>query len=552
MEKRYDGKAEYVKKSDKWKISAPPHILMKLKRLFVGSEQKSYGVISISASEENSKDLEWFSSRYNLEFSDPNILESKVKAYDDRINSINQILDGKRANDNFDLAIPLREYQKVPSQIVLSSFGLLLADDLGLGKTAQAIALFARPDTRPAMVISPSHLTNQWEREIKKFAPGLTTHILKKSIPYPLVNDRNFPDVIITNYFKMKGWTGVLSGVVKTVVFDECQELRRSESDKYVCATSFAKNAVYRMGLSATPIYNVGLEFYNVINTLSPGVLGTQDEFRREWCHEDGRIKDPKTFGSFLRSSGVMLRRTREETKNLLPGVSKTVISVDHDTESFKNAKDQCTALAELILYPPDEKVDQRQIRSEFSMVMRKATGLSKAKSVATYVKMFLESEPNVILFGWHRDVYDIWLRELSEFKPVLYTGTESVREKERSRDEFISGRSRVMIISLRSGSGLDGLQEVCRNIVFGELDWSPGVHNQCIGRLYRDNQKDTVFCYFLVSDEGSDPTIMDVLGMKNGQIQGVMNNGSDLLETNEIDPNHVKTLAVNYLSKRQ
>jgi hypothetical protein len=60
--------------------------------------------------------------------------------------------------------------------------------------------------------------------------------------------------------------------------------------------------------------------------------------------------------------------------------------------------------------------------------------------------------------------------------------------------------------MSLRAGSGLDGLQQVCKVGVFGELDWSPGIHDQCEGRYHRDGQTEPSVSYFLVSDVGSDP----------------------------------------------
>lgn len=79
------------------------------------------------------------------------------------------------------------------------------------------------------------------------------------------------------------------------------------------------------------------------------------------------------------------------------------------------------------------------------------------------------------------------------------------------------------MIISLRSGAGLDGLQRVTSTVVIGELDWSPKVHEQNIGRVYRDGQKEPCVAYYLVADEGSDPVIADVLGLKEAQATGII-----------------------------
>src|SRR3546814_3341196 len=81
----------------------------------------------------------------------------------------------------------------------------------------------------------------------------------------------------------------------------------------------------------------------------------------------------------------------------------------------------------------------------------------------------------------------------------------------------------------------MDGLENVCRVAVCGGLDWSPGVHEQCIGRVHRDGQQDPVMAYFLVSEEGSDPVVSGVLGIKREQIESVRNPDAGLIERLEI-----------------
>jgi SNF2 family DNA or RNA helicase len=104
-----------------------------------------------------------------------------------------------------------------------------------------------------------------------------------------------------------------------------------------------------------------------------------------------------------------------------------------------------------------------------------------------------------------------------------MYTGDESETAKVASVAAFVEGRANVLIISLRAGAGLDGLQQVSRTVVIGELDWSPQVHQQNIGRVYRDGQSEPCVAYYLVADEGSDPVIADVLGLKEAQATGIV-----------------------------
>ena len=104
-----------------------------------------------------------------------------------------------------------------------------------------------------------------------------------------------------------------------------------------------------------------------------------------------------------------------------------------------------------------------------------------------------------------------------------MFTGSESASQKNAQKERFMSGDTNVMIMSLRSGAGLDDLQRRCSVVVIGELDWSPGVHQQIIWRLDREGQEQPVTVFFLVSEEGSDPPIMDVLGIKASEAHQIV-----------------------------
>jgi SNF2 family DNA or RNA helicase len=188
----------------------------------------------------------------------------------------------------YELALPPRDYQRAAADMLLRRDSLLLADDLGVGKSVSAICTLVAPDALPALIVVPKHLQRQWQREINRFAPGLSTTILRSGKPYDLrkIQRRQvpYPDVIICTYMKLVGWADTLAGVVKTVVFDEVQELRHSGTGKYDAAKFVADKADRRLALSATPVHNYGGEIWTVLNVLSPGELGDFGEFTREWC----------------------------------------------------------------------------------------------------------------------------------------------------------------------------------------------------------------------------------------------------------------------------
>lgn len=542
---------------------------MRLKRVFGKIDKRQHGVIYVAATEETARDLEWFMDRFPLEVVDDASHELKARAdrHRERTAAVDAILSGRIEVADFGLAMPLREYQEVAAEIAFQRNSLLLADDVGLGKTASAIGLMARSVTLPALVVTLTHLPRQWRDELGKFAPHLSTHIIKTGKPYDVLEKhcrgkrgpKVLPDVIIISYSKLSKWADTLAPLIRTVVYDEVQELRRSGSDKAAAARHISGATTWRMGLSATPIYNYGSEIWNVMQSIAPDSIGTWNEFLNEWCTavfgnqlDKAKIKDPKAFGSYMRESGLMLRRTRKDVGRELLPLNKCVEHIDADMKALESVTFSCAELAKSILHHGEAYRGQKMQQSEeFSNLLRQATGIAKAPFVAEYVRLLLEGEERVVIYGWHREVYSIWMDRLKEFKPVLYTGSESPTQKDAAKEAFMKGESRVLIISLRAGAGLDGLQFGCRTLVFGELDWSPGVHEQCEGRILRDGQKEPVFAYYLVADSGSDPTVAQVLGVKKQQISGIRHDGEgELFQELQNDGNRIKDLARDFLAR--
>jgi SNF2 family DNA or RNA helicase len=562
----FDGEAR------QWLVKAQPHVAIRVKRLFEKAAQFTAGEIKLADSLENCRELRWFLERYELEISatDRCRLDVRAEQHRERESLVEQMLAGLIAPRAFELAIPPRDYQRVGADLWIRMGGLLLADDTGIGKTCSAICALTDPRLRPACVVTLTHLMGQWRDQLQKFAPALTTHVVKGAQPYDIAAPKktrggqlslpgSFPDVVILCYSRLAGWSTTLAPLVSSVVYDEIQELRTGDASNKGSAAYEISGAVgWRLGLSATPIYNYGSEIYNVLRAVAPpDTIGTKEEFHREHCGAtDARgranLKDPKAFGTWLRSAGLMLRRTRKEVGRELPEVIRISHEIECDAAPLKEISGAAEQLAQMIVDRNGSQFDRMKAAGDFDMMMRHATGVAKAPYVAEFVRMLVtgNDEP-VVLFGWHRDVYSIWMERLADLNPVLYTGSESATQKAEAGRRFIEGESKLLIMSLRSGAGLDGLQAVPNAVVvFGELDWSPGVHSQCTDRVDRDGKREPTVVYYLLSDSGSDPAMADVLGVKRGQSEGLRNPQQDLIEKLDRTGERVRTLAEQYLAK--
>lgn len=239
--------------------------------------------------------------------------------------------------------------------------------------------------------------------------------------------------------------------------------------------------------------------------------------------------------------------------RKVSPGPKPNIIvqTIDHEVEALERVEHLAHALA--IRASTGTFEERGQAVRELDMMMRLNTGVAKAKAVAKYARIVAEAGEPLILLGWHRDVYDIWLSELSDLNPVMYTGTETPARKEEAKRRFLAGESDIFIMSLRSGAGLDGLQARAKVTIFGELDWSPQMHAQCIGRLNREGQAcwpEPVTAIFLVAVDGSDPPMMDVNGLKASQAHGIVDPGEERIVTRDVSK--LQSLVQRYLNRSE
>lgn len=442
----------------------------------------------------------------------------------------------------------------------------------------------------PAVVVVPTHLPDHWLRELAKTLPLLRTHVARTGNPFKGADAKGMmknPDVVIISYHKLKGWSSYLKGLARAVIFEEAQQLRNSTSDIYTACGELADAVDVVMGLTATPIYNYASEIYNVMAVLSPDALGSREEFAREWSGADSwndknGVAEPKALGTYLRNGGLMIRRTRAEVGRELPEIVRITHSVDCDEAELDKILEEggTFALAETILHS-ENKQDVFEASGQIDWQVRRATGVAKAPYVSAFSEMLLESEQKLMIFVWHRDVYEVLMERLAAYHPVMFSGSESPRQKDMARARFIGGddwekykpvaeraarernltyqgiaraleESRVFLMSMRSGSGLDGMQHVCNTGVFAELDWSPGIHDQCEGRYHRDGQQEPSVSYFLTSSVGSDPAVADVLNLKESGSRPVVDpDAATLVEAVDVR-NRMKLLARSILEKRK
>lgn len=539
----------------RWKLDGDPYVMTRLYKTLPFAKRSKSGKVSVPATDELARELMWVRQRYPFATQ----FEKELRTAAARHLKMESILsEGAALTESSHVAASfrpgkqLRDYQSRGAAHLRARRSLLLADELGLGKTVTALGGLNSKQSLPMLVLCPVSLMKQWAEKVKEFT-FLESHVIKSVSTYDLnlviecgacgetpTRPRpgqcrceycgkgqlrmRVPDVIICSYYRVHGWTTVFSKVCKAMVVDECQELRRSGSAKYSAVRNLAESMEYRLALSATPTHNLGGEIFNVLDVVEPGGLGSKSDFHSEWCafsasSKEPPLADPEAFGSFLQTTGRVLRRTRAQAGRELPQVQRIV----HPLESTLGGESAADAAALAQKFISADLGNSFAAGRSFEAMLYRETGLAKAAEVAEFVKLLLEGGDPVMLFGFHRGVYQIWLEKLAGYRPRLVTGSESAAQKAASVECFRRGETNLLICSLKSASGIDGLQNRCSVGVFGELDWSGAVITQGEGRYHRDGQGKACLTYLMLINDGSDPYMAETIGIKDKQLQGLL-----------------------------
>lgn len=548
--KKFYGKMTYDFRRQEWVIlDLQPHVVIKLKLVFQGININQKPPFVIKHSDAHILDLNWVMQRYPLRMSPSNKLEFKklLSEAQNKEEKLDKILHNHEVHEPIQLKseLQLRPYQRQAVDLFNETNHLLVGDDVGLGKTFITIGCLLNQTRLPALIVVKPHLLHQWERAIDEHT-NLRVHSIEKFDLYRLPN----VDVFITKYNMLSAWQDELASLnLGMVAFDEVQELRRMESLKYQGAKKIVSTAKSILGLSATPIYNYGDEFFNIMDIIKPGCLGvTKEQFIREWTTDGRTVDDPQALGAYLYDNYLMLRRTREAVGMEEFEFRKSIENVPFDEDVVANNSDEIMKLAEKLIH--GTYVEKGQAARSLDIKLRKVTGIAKARYVAQYSKFYIENGESIIITCWHRQVYDIICEELEDYNPLKYSGSETAKQKDDNVQAFRRGDSKVLLMSLRSGDGLNGLQDNCSTIIFSELDWSPAVHKQLKGRLSRDGQEEPIDVVFVVTDFGSDPIMIDKLGVKGSQSDGVIDPFSQEI-VKEIGESRLKEFAQKVLENK-
>lgn len=434
----------------------------------------------------------------------------------------------------------------------------LITDEMGLGKTIEALSyITTKPESLPVVIVSPLVTLVNWKREIEKHVllggnrpdnqKTLLNDTMKRNPIIKIVRSgKEEPlepaDFYIINYeLLQKRLKDISDRNPKGVVYDEIHYLRNIDTNKYRACKSLAsqQNIEFRIGLSGTPIYNRGIEMYNVCEIIKAGLLGDRDEFIRRYCRywfePDQTSEEGQSALSKKLKNTIMIRRKKIEVLQDLPEKIRLKQAIPINVEMYEEelqklfekidiAKDQLGAKTteqgmKEGLFELNKKIREMRIAE------RQIAGLAKAPHVIEYMENLLSDyvEDKFVIFCHHISVHNAIFHGLRQYNPVQIIGGQSDKQRQDAIDSFQnSEKNRVIICGLRAGNlGIN--LTASAYVIFAELDWSPSVHRQAEDRLHRIGQKSKVFAHYLEGSGTFDEILSHVLLNKTVEINNAL-----------------------------
>jgi SNF2 family DNA or RNA helicase len=432
----------------------------------------------------------------------------------------------------------LREYQKRGVSWIhyLENLGLngCLADDMGLGKSAQVIARLVQeregktkkgtPKLNPTLLIAPTSVVGNWQKEIEKFAPHLrsivhhgTQRIQKADALKKAVTNC---DVLITSFTLARKDAQLLESIDwHRLVVDEAQNIKNPKAAQTKAILKLP--AHYRLALTGTPIENRLLDLWSIFNFLNPGYLGKEAQFRQSFEIPIQKENDVMRSGTLRKLvEPFILRRV------------KTDQSIIKDLPDKVEQKQYCNLTKEQAsLYEAVVKDVEKQLQ-EVGGIQRKGlilATLMKLKQICNHPMQFLqdgsefapershkldrlaemiaeviEEGESLLVFTQFTEIGEAlqrYLKHTLHANTYYLHGGTSRQKREKMIAEFQDPETEPSIFILSLKAGGVGITLTKANHVFHfDRWWNPAVEDQATDRAFRIGQQKNVFVHKFVA----------------------------------------------------
>ena len=423
------------------------------------------------------------------------------------------------------------------------SFGGCLADDMGVGKTAQVLAMLEarRGKHGPTLVVVPRSLIFNWKEEAGRFTPKMRVY------DYTGLNrlavDFSAYDLVLTTYGTLRRDALRLKDVeFDYVVLDEAQAVKNSSTES-AKAVRLLKSA-HRLALSGTPVENHLGELWSLFEFLNPGMLGAASVF--QMTHGAGQGLDEesrKLLAQALRP--FILRRTKDQVVKELPAKTEQTIYCELEPEQrklynelrehyrgalLKRIETEGMGKAKIMVLEALLRLRQAACHPGLIDLKRSTEPSAKLDALLEQLREVLETGHKALVFSQFTSMLKI-LRSRLDQDGIVYEYLDGkTKDRQACVDRFQTDAGcKLFLLSLKAG-GL-GLNLTEAEYVF-LLDpwWNPAVEAQAVDRAHRIGQKKAVFAYRLIARDTVEEKVLELQKSKKDLAAAIVGEDNALI----------------------
>ncbi len=425
--------------------------------------------------------------------------------------------------------------------------GGVLADDMGLGKTLQTIAHLltekeqGRRD-RPSLVIAPTSLVGNWQRELARFAPQLRVVVLHGAKRKQVVDRIISADVVLTTYpVVVRDEELLTSRPWHLLILDEAQAIKNARSLAHRTVRQI--EARHRLCLTGTPIENNLTELWSLFDFLMPGLLGSAETFKTRFRHPI-EVEGNEERLQLLRQrvSPFILRRMKNEVVQELPPKTELVKPVelsDRQRELYESIRIAAHSevrkvirnkgLAASTVPVLDALMKLRQVCCDPRLVpvdaARKVKESAKLAALLELVEHQVAEERGVLVFSQFTSMLALIAEQLKRRAIDYVSLTGSTTDRQLPVDRFQRGEADVFLISLKAGgTGLNLTR--AETVIHYDPWWNPAAQAQATDRAYRIGQQNPVFVYNLIVAGSVEERMLTLQDRKRQLASGILAGG--------------------------
>jgi superfamily II DNA or RNA helicase len=419
----------------------------------------------------------------------------------------------------------LRHYQErgldYLSYLSTFRFGGILADEMGVGKTAVALAYLLRrkelDGTVPSLVIAPTSVTHTWLNEIAKFTPELRALKLSSGNDRAALYDEiEQYDVVITSYALARIDAEKLAQFkFRTIILDEAQNAKNPSSQ--ISRVVRSLRAEHRLALTGTPVENSLRDLWAIFAFLEPGLLGTESSFRRRFEVPIAGGDQRAVSRLHARLEPFMLRRTKEDVAPELPERTEAEIVVDLSPVQRQLYRAIAEAARREILDGdlPQEKASihvlaaltrLRQVCAHPGLLAKRyleePESSAKFEALRETIDEIRDGGHRLLVFSAFASMLRL-IRDDLQSRDVGFAYLDgSVKDRDRQAEvsRFMSDDGPpVFLCSLKAG-GVGLTLTAADYVILYDPWWNPAVERQAIDRTHRIGQRHPVTAYRMLT----------------------------------------------------